>query len=389
MAASKLTPLMPVENYRPLLWAGIGLVLLMMLGLGWYWIGDGGRLQAAASGLMGARVERGTTVYAAQCAACHGSQGEGGVGPALKNRAVLKNTPDGLFFSLIRTGVPNTQMPSWSVDFGGPLTDEEIRDVVAVLRSWEATAPEVVPAVRQPEPAQGALLFSSTCSMCHGENGRGGRAGIPAINDPARLSQFDDAWYQQTISSGRPAKGMPTWGTVLAPTQIDDLVALIGAWRQGQSVAPAYTDTLLLDLANAAVSQGDLASARLHIARAIELTSGPAKEALVEIQDRLLAGDGPGAAAALQSVQADWPLGEPAAGEQLYAAQCASCHGPQGEGGVGKVLHPSAFVQAQTNRELVAFLQAGRAGTSMAGFKDRLSEMELADLAAFLRTWQK
>ena len=45
-------------------------------------------------------------------------------------------------------------------------------------------------------------------------------------------SQFDDAWYKSTIAKGRPANGMPTWGTVLSPSQIADLVAYIDTWRQ-------------------------------------------------------------------------------------------------------------------------------------------------------------
>jgi mono/diheme cytochrome c family protein len=380
---------MPAENYLPLLGLGTGLVLLLVLGLGLYWIGDSGRLKSAAGELTQARVERGAAVFGSQCAACHGQQGEGGVGPALNNRAVLKNTPDSIFFSLIRSGVPNTKMPSWSVDYGGPLTDEEVRDVVAFLRAWEPTAPEVVPAVKLPDPAQGALLFSSTCAMCHGENGLGGKPGIPAINNPTHLHQFEDTWYRQTIANGRPAKGMPTWGTVLSPAQIDDLVALIGAWREGKTVAPSYSVTKLIDQALFAVSQGDLASAGLDVSRALGITSGPAANSLQAALDQLQAGNDSGAQVTLQSLQSEWPLGDPAAGEKIFAAQCAVCHGPQGEGGIGKVLHPSSFVQGQTNADLVAFLQAGRAGTAMASFKDRLAEGELADVVAFLRTWQK
>jgi mono/diheme cytochrome c family protein len=379
----------PVENYRPLLWLGTALAGLMLLAMSLYWLRENPRLASAAGELAGERVQRGSEVYTAQCTGCHGVQGEGGVGPALNNRAVLKNTQDAVFFSVIRSGVPNTQMPSWSVDFGGPLTDDEIRDLVAFLRAWEPAAPEVVPAVRQPDPAQGALLFSSTCSMCHGEDGQGGKAGIPAINDPAHLERFDDTWYRQTIANGRPAKGMPTWGTVLSPAQIDDLVALLAAWREGKVVTPSYSVTSLLDQALYAVAQDDLASARLVAAQALEITSGPAAGSIQEALDLLQAGDGAAAQAALQDLQAGWPLGDPAAGEKTFAAQCASCHGAQGEGGIGKALKPNSFVQGQTNADLVAFLQTGRAGTAMTGFKDRLSEGELADVVAFLRTWQK
>ena len=40
-----------------------------------------------------------------------------------------------------------TQMPAWSVAYGGPLTDQDVRHVVAFIRSWEPTAPVIEPAV--------------------------------------------------------------------------------------------------------------------------------------------------------------------------------------------------------------------------------------------------
>jgi mono/diheme cytochrome c family protein len=227
----------------------------------------------------------------------------------LNDRAALKNTPDEIFFSVIRSGVPNTQMPSWSVDFGGPLTDEDIHDVVAFLRAWEPTAPEILPQQRVPDPTQGALLFSSTCALCHGEDGLGGKGDIPALNDPARLAQFDDGWYRSVIAYGRPAKGMPTWGTVLAPAQIDDLVALLAAWRQGKVIRPAFSVTTLLDLAAFSLSQGDELSARLHISRALEISDDPAANQLRQIEALIFTGDLPAAAQALNSLIENWPPG--------------------------------------------------------------------------------
>jgi hypothetical protein len=50
------------------------------------------------------------------------------------------------------------------------------------------------------------------------------------------LTQFDDAWLRQTITQVRPAQGMPTWGKVLAPLQIDALIVLIRSW---QATAPS------------------------------------------------------------------------------------------------------------------------------------------------------
>ena len=102
----------------------------------------------ASAAMLPGDAAKGKAVHGQQCVACHGAQGEGGVGPALNNRQVLKGTLDSVFFAVIRSGVPGTQMPAWSVEFGGPLTDEEVRDVVALLRSWEPTAPEIRQAVQ-------------------------------------------------------------------------------------------------------------------------------------------------------------------------------------------------------------------------------------------------
>lgn len=378
------------ESYSRLLSVGVLLSVLLMAGLSVYWLGDSSRLASAAGRLLDGRVARGGETFASQCVACHGANGEGGVGPALNSKTLLKNTPDAIFFSVIRSGVPNTQMPSWSVDFGGPLTDEDIRDVVAYVRAWEPTAPEITVKVAVPDPALGAVLFASTCAICHGEGGKGGvREGVPALNDPARLAKFDDAWYRSVIANGRPAKGMPTWGTVLSPAQLEDLVALIGAWRQGQQVAPSFTVTDLLGRALFALTQNDPASAKLQAGRALGLTSGASAEVLRNALAQIEAGDSEGARATLQALSDQWPLGDAASGAALYSANCLVCHGPQGEGGIGKPLHPSAYVQSQNNSELVKFIGEGRAGTAMAGFTGRLSEAEMADLVAFLREWQK
>lgn len=377
------------ENYQSFLRIGVLLVLLIFIGTSVYWFSDRARLDAAAQELNQGRVKRGEETYLAQCTVCHGGHGEGGVGPALNNHSLLRNTPDEIFFSVIRSGVPNTRMPSWSVDFGGPLTDETIRDVVAFLRSWEATAPDIQPEEHQADPARGAVLFESTCAICHGKEGRGGKPGIPALNDPERLTKLDNNWYREVIANGRPAKGMPTWGTVLSPEQLDDLVALISAWRNGQTISPAFSVTDLISSAIYAISQNDPDSALLEIDRALNLTSGAAAEVLRNAQAQLNSGDRQGAGATLEALQSQWPLGDASAGATVYNAQCSPCHGSQGEGGIGKPLHPSLFVQSQTNNQMVEFIKAGRPGTAMAGFEGRLNDTQIADVIAFLRSWQK
>jgi len=377
----------PKENYISYLIAGLVMTLLAFSSLAAYSLGETQRLASAAGHFNSERVARGGQIYQEQCIACHGANGEGGSGPALNNRTVLKNTLDNVFFSVIRSGVPGTQMPAWSVDFGGPLTDEEVRDVVALLRSWEPDAPEIVAQQYIPDAGRGAVLFSSTCAACHGENGIGSPT-APRINDPQRLQALPDEWYRGVIRNGRPAKGMPTWGTVLSPDQIEDLVTLLAAWRDGLPVQPDFSTSELLKSTLYALEQDDLQSAALHIQRAESVSSGAALEALHNVSVQIAAGDSTGAQATLKVLQTLWPLGNAVDGATIYSASCAACHGVQGEGGIGAALQDNAFIQSQRSAELLQFIQDGRRGTAMAGFAGRLDDTQIANLIAFLRLWQ-
>lgn len=376
-----------VENYTSYVIVGLVMTVLVIAGLALYSFRETTRLASAAEEFSQERVARGEEIFAAQCSTCHGAEGQGGSGPALKNRTILQNTLDNVFFSVIRSGVPGTQMPAWSVEFGGPLTDEDVHDLVALLRSWEPTAPEIVVQAAPPSATNGALLFASTCAACHGQDGVG-EATAPRLNDPQRLQLLPDEWYRAVIRNGRPAKGMPTWGTVLSPAQIEDLVALVAAWRGGELVKPVFSITDLLDQALFALDEGNLEDGALQVERARAIASGAGLQVLENARVLIAAGDLPGATAALKALQAEWPLGDPAAGAVVYSANCAACHGAQGEGGLGTALQNNVFVQSQTNRQMVEFLLAGRAGTAMAGFFDRLDENQLANVISILRLWQ-
>jgi mono/diheme cytochrome c family protein len=277
-------------------------------------------------------------------------------------------------------------MPAWSVDFGGPLTDEDVKDVVAFIRAWEPTAPEIEPAVFEPDAARGALLFSSTCELCHGPNGTGGDD-APAINDPTRLASLEDDWYRDVIKNGRPAKGMPTWGTVLSPEQVEDLVALIDAWREGTAVAPEFSVTDLLASAVFSLQEDDPASATLHVDRSLMVAEGAGAEVLRNAAVQLADGDNTGALATLEALKVQWPIGDSVAGAEIYATYCLPCHGAEGEGGIGVAMNPNEYVASSTTPELLEFILDGREGTAMAGFDGRLSETEIADVIAFLRLW--
>jgi mono/diheme cytochrome c family protein len=93
----------------------------------------------------------GEDLFANNCASCHGRAATGGDAPTLNARQFLTATSDEQMRLLIAGGVSGTSMPAWSLDFGGPLTDEQIRQLVAYLRSLQPNAPDV-PNWRQGKP---------------------------------------------------------------------------------------------------------------------------------------------------------------------------------------------------------------------------------------------
>lgn len=373
----------PKENYTPFITVAFGLTLATLVTFQIYVMREPARIQADEATDRAAAIAAGHELYAENCAACHGENGEGGIGPALNSKELLKETADEVLFNLTRTGIPGTTMPAWGQSFGGPFTDEQITQMVAFIRAWEPTAPEPTPAVFAPDPVRGAAIYARTCFICHGENGHGTDK-APALNDPQRLSKLEDAWYRNTIAHGRPAKGMPTWGTVLSPAQINDLVALLAVWREGETVSPAISLATYLTNALFAIREFDKIDAEFYLNAALaQADSSQAEEirAIIGLiqENRLFEAN-----TLLTTLLPPEEMGKAA-----YESTCAGCHGADGAGGTGPNLHTNTYIQSKSDEELVAFMLAGRKGTAMDGFEGILTEEALYNVVALLRTWQE
>jgi mono/diheme cytochrome c family protein/plastocyanin len=132
-------------------WVGFLVTVVVALFIAIYWFYELGplgisepRLDAEAASQQVIAVERGYNLYQANCARCHGTTGEGGIGPVL-------NRQDKLFAHLNENylrqvlnaggryvcGNPNSQMPVWA-DTGnppGPLNYVQIDDLIAFIRA--------------------------------------------------------------------------------------------------------------------------------------------------------------------------------------------------------------------------------------------------------------
>lgn len=82
-------------------------------------------------------------------------------------------------------------------------------------------------------------------------------------------------------------------------------------------------------------------------------------------------------------------------GEELYLRHCAACHGATGTGDGYAGLNPppadlgSAKVQTQLAPQLIKTVHEGRPNTAMGAWKHMLSDQEIEEVVAHLRTFRQ
>ena len=208
--------------------------------------------------------------------------------------------------------------------------DGRIRRVLLVCHLF-AGAIVMSPAVSV--AADGALIYSQHCVICHGENCEGDTRGRRGGTAPPR--DFTTAQSQteltrermlQSVASGRPGTAMMSFEGRLSA---DEIAAVVD-----------YIRTTFMTGKKAAAL--------------------PAKMAK---------------------------------GEQLYVRHCAVCHGDKGSGAVWtqSSLNPpprnftAALRDELTQERMIASVTYGRPGTAMMPFRTRLSEEEIATVVEYIR----
>ena len=181
------------------------------------------------------------TLYAENCAGCHGASGRGGAAIALANPVYLAIADDAAIRKVIAKGVRGTAMPALAVSAGGMLTDGQIDVITKGIRSrWSrqgvldpATAPSYAPKSAG-DAQRGEVVYKTYCESCHGPGGRGGPKGS-AITDDSFLALVSDQGLRTIVITGRPELGAPDWrGNVLGKPMSDQEVTDAVAWLASQ-----------------------------------------------------------------------------------------------------------------------------------------------------------
>ncbi len=180
------------------------------------------------------------TLYAENCAGCHGSDAAPGAAIALADPVYLAFADDAALRSATARGVPGTVMPAFARSHGGSLTGEQIESLVRGMRARWARPDALGGAAPPPYAAapgdagRGAEVYASSCAACHGPTGAGGPRG-GSIVDGAYLGLVSDQALRTAVVVGRPALGMPDWrGDAAARSMSAQDVADVVAWLIAQ-----------------------------------------------------------------------------------------------------------------------------------------------------------
>jgi cytochrome c oxidase cbb3-type subunit III len=76
--------------------------------------------------------------------------------------------------------------------------------------------------------------------------------------------------------------------------------------------------------------------------------------------------------------------GESEDGKRLFVANCAPCHGPDGNAVAGVDFGHGKFRRASSDSDIPKIIRSGIPGTGMPAFSNELSEVEIRRLAAYL-----
>ena len=184
------------------------------------------------------------TLYARNCAGCHGADGKLGPSRALNDPVYLALVPRERLRQVIAMGVPGTAQPALAITAGGTLTDAQIDALVrGLVETWgrpDAVKTLVLPAydakAEGGDAERGKAVYAAACASCHGPDGRGGPKG-GAVTDPSYLSLVSDQYLRTTVIAGRTDLGMPDWrgvaaGPPLSGAQISDVVAWLVSERR-------------------------------------------------------------------------------------------------------------------------------------------------------------
>ena len=294
--------------------------------------------------------EDGERLYGEYCSVCHGDQGDG------KSRARNTMVPPPRDFTApsaaveltrermilsVAHGRAGTAMAAWQHQ----LSERQIEAVVDFVRTRF-----MLPATADAD--QGRRLYAENCSVCHGDDGTGAvwtaRSMSPAPRDfPSEAARRDLTRERmlQSVTFGRADTAMPGFGSQLSDEAVAAVVDYVRAAFIGTTDAGERVD------------------------------------------------ETPAAQVDMDAPFEDGLAGDAARGHAFYLANCATCHGVEGDGKGPRAYFilpkPRNFRHAASRHRfnrpaLYEAIAKGRLRTEMPAWEKVLSEQEIADVAEYV-----
>jgi cytochrome c oxidase cbb3-type subunit III len=195
-------------------------------------------------------------LYARNCSACHGRDGQNGPAIALANSTYQAIVNEDRLCSVIASGDPGTLMPAFAQSAGGLLTAEQVDVLVKGIRSnWykaDALKGLDVPPYKaegQGDAAHGQQVFTSDCARCHGSGTEQTRPKSGSVTDSSYLALVNDQTLRAIVIAGRPDLGHPDWrgaapGAPMSDQDVTDVVAWMASLRQNTPGQPYASEQL-------------------------------------------------------------------------------------------------------------------------------------------------
>ena len=179
----------------------------------------------------------------------------------------------------------------------------------------------------------GAAIYARYCALCHGANREGYAADeAPSLRSEQLMSAAPGGFLWNAISYGRPNTAMSAFQDSLGGPLSHDAQHALMDWLVSESGFERKP-----------------------------------------VEDRAIVGD-------IRK------------GAEVYAQKCAECHGARGEGGSGTAVAHPFFLATASDAFIHHTILNGRDGTPMVAFRDQLSDTQVNDVVAFLRSratgWQ-
>lgn len=177
------------------------------------------------------------------------------------------------------------------------------------------------------EMAKADAMYQQYCSLCHGKEREGYKADhAPSLKSQSMLSTAYPQLLFDSISWGRVNSAMDGYSQDAGgPLSDSDIILLIRWLAQKENISP------------------------------------------VELEQTSISGDS-------------------SKGKTLYASNCSSCHGDQGQGVTAPAIADQLFLSSATDSYIKYAIVHGREGTPMQSFRELLGDEDINDLVAYLRS---